>query len=73
MTILLLGRPDGGGFFGIGIGEHQAKQYEKGLNEGGILVAVRPKSDDHREHVRNALGTNRYGVDSVDYAGETPR
>ena len=33
-----------GGLIGVGIGEKRAKDYEKGLREGGILVAVRPKT-----------------------------
>jgi hypothetical protein len=54
-----------GGLIGVGIGETHAKQYEKGLREGGILVAVRPKSKDHRADVRRALDRD------VEYAGET--
>ncbi len=68
-----------GGFVGVGIGEHRAKELEKGLREGGILVAVRPKSDKHRGEVRKAFGKSAaaYRSDqgeierSVDYAGET--
>jgi hypothetical protein len=68
-----------GGFVGAGIGEHRAKEIEKGLREGGILVAVKPKSHEHREHVRKAFGegsdmygrTERGEVDrTVDYAGD---
>ncbi|HEY4433582.1 MAG TPA: hypothetical protein VGM99_04185, partial [Candidatus Cybelea sp.] len=54
-----------GGLIGVGIGEKRAKDYEKGLREGGILVAVRPKSKEHRADVRKALGSR-----DVDYAGE---
>ena len=54
-----------GGFIGLGIGEHRAKQYEQGLREGGILIAVRPKSE-HTDRVREAL-RDRY---STEYAGE---
>ena len=50
---------------GVGIGESHAKQYEKVLREGGILVAVRPKSKEHRAEVRRALDRD------VEYAGET--
>jgi hypothetical protein len=65
-----------GGLIGVGIGEKRAKEYEKGLREGGIIVAVRPKSKDHRGDVRKALHHERsssFGeVDrDVDYAGET--
>lgn len=64
-----------GGLIGVGIGEKRAHDYEKGLREGGILVAVRPKTKEHREKVRRALEHERsvsYGeVDrDVDYAGE---
>ncbi len=67
-----------GGLIGVGIGEKRAKDYEKGLREGGILVAVRPKTKEHREDVRKALDSGRsssYGeVDrDVDYAGEVKR
>lgn len=66
-----------GGLIGVGIGEKRAKEYEKGLREGGILVAVRPKSKEHRADVRKALGSDRStsydGLDrSVEYAGEVP-
>ncbi|MFZ0575809.1 MAG: hypothetical protein WA812_07320 [Candidatus Cybelea sp.] len=65
-----------GGLIGVGIGESQAKQYEKGLREGGILVAVRPKSKEHRADVRRALDyerpMSRGEIDpDVEYAGET--
>jgi hypothetical protein len=65
-----------GGLIGVGIGESRAKQYEKGLREGGILVAVRPKSKEHRAEVRRALDYER-GVSGgendsdLEYAGET--
>jgi hypothetical protein len=64
-----------GGLIGVGIGEKRAKDYEKGLREGGILVAVRPKTKDHRADVRKALDSGRSvsddGLDrKVDYAGE---
>lgn len=63
-----------GGLIGVGIGEKRAKDYERGLREGGIVVAVRPKTKEHRAKVRKALDDDRstYGeVDrDVDYAGE---
>lgn len=65
-----------GGLIGVGIAEKKAKDYEKGLREGGILIAVKPKSDQHRDDLRRALardgGSERGEIDSsVDYAGET--
>jgi Heat induced stress protein YflT len=64
-----------GGLIGVGIGESRARKYEKGLREGGILVAVRPKSKEHRADVRSALdyegSTSRGEIDpDVEYAGE---
>src|SRR5579862_608919 len=64
-----------GGRIGVGIGEKRAKDYEKGLREGGILVAVRPKTKEHRADVRKALDSSRSArYDTVDrdveYAGE---
>jgi hypothetical protein len=70
-----------GGLIGVGIGEKKAKEYEQGLNRGGILVAVRPKSETDRDDVRRAMAYDRSttrgevearAADSdVDYAGET--
>jgi hypothetical protein len=65
-----------GGLVGLGIGESRAKQYEKGLREGGILVAVRPKDNVDRDAVRYAMSSDAQRVTtgeidrSVDYAGE---
>ncbi len=63
-----------GGLVGLGIGEGRAKEYEKGLREGGILVAVKPKSHEHRGDVRRALAESRTSTGeldrTVDYAGD---
>jgi hypothetical protein len=69
-----------GGLVGLGIGASEAKRYERGLSEGGILVAVIPKSQAHREDVRRAMaydptvtgGGLRRNLDDpdVEYAGE---
>lgn len=64
-----------GGLIGVGIGEARAKQLEKGMREGGIVVAVRPKSAEMRKEARRALGYERPATrgevgTSVDYAGE---
>ena len=53
-----------GGLIGLGIGESRARQYEQGLREGGILIAVRPKSG-HSDKVREAL-RDRYASDYAD-------
>jgi|GEM_PF-949812 len=44
-----------GSLVGLGIGEKKAKEYERGFGEGGILVAVKPKSPGHRDEVRRAM------------------
>ena len=64
-----------GGLIGAGIGEKRAKDYEKGLREGGILIAVRPKSKEQRAEIRKAFESGRStrsnkGDIDVDYAGE---
>ncbi len=65
-----------GGLIGVGIAEKRAKEYEKGLREGGILVAVRPKSKEHRQEVRRALDYDRLASTrgdvepDMEYAGE---
>ena len=35
-----------GALIGAGIPEERVKHYEKGLQSGGILLGVRPRSDD---------------------------
>lgn len=63
-----------GGLVGAGIAEKRAKEYEKGFREGGVLVAVKPKSPEHRDKVRRALDEGRSTRGEVapdtDYAGE---
>jgi hypothetical protein len=66
-----------GGLIGLGIGESRAKEYEKGLRDGGILVAVRPKSENDRDQLRSALASSRGITGEIDgrtdYAGEIER
>lgn len=40
-----------GAFVGWGIPEERVKQYEAGLKEGGILMGVRPRSDEDAEYL----------------------
>jgi hypothetical protein len=63
-----------GGLIGLGIGEVRAHQYEHGIRQGGILLAVVPKSPEHPDDVRGALRerarTTTGEVDmKSDYAG----
>ncbi|HYL26484.1 MAG TPA: hypothetical protein VEW74_01550 [Candidatus Nitrosotalea sp.] len=74
-----------GSLIGVGIGEKKAKEYEQGLRDGGILVAVKPKSSEHRDEVRRAMTADSTrvnaaergniaadrGESNVEYAGET--
>jgi hypothetical protein len=40
-----------GALIGSGIPEERVKHYESGINEGGILMGVRPRSNDDAEHI----------------------
>ena len=50
-----------GALVGMGIPEDRAKQYEKHLKEGGILMGVRPRSREDADALRNEWG--QYGSD----------
>jgi len=39
-----------GALIGAGIPEERVKHYESGINEGGILMGVHPRSDDDAQH-----------------------
>lgn len=47
-----------GAFVGAGIPEDRAKEYEEGLNRGGMLVGVNPR-DEHRDQVREMFRSSR--------------
>ena len=42
-----------------GIPEDRAKEYERGINEGGILVGVNARDDADAEYFENDWRTNR--------------
>lgn len=50
-----------GALIGWGIPEERVKQYESGIKEGGILMAVQPRSDEDarwfQEHWQQSRGT----------------
>ncbi len=48
-----------GGLIGAGIPEHKAREYERGLNEGGIVVAVPPRTDT-RDRLREVFPQDSY-------------
>ncbi len=47
-----------GALVGAGIPEDRAKEYEEGLNRGGMLVGVNPR-EEHRQQVRDILTSSR--------------
>jgi hypothetical protein len=48
-----------GALIGWGIPEERVKEYDKGIREGGILMAVRPRSDEDASYLENSWKTNR--------------
>lgn len=54
-----------GGLIGAGIPEHKAREYERGLNEGGIVVAVPPRAET-RDRLRDVFPQDSY---QEQYAG----
>ncbi len=48
-----------GALIGSGIPEDRAKEYEKGVNEGGILMGVNTRTDEDAEYFENDWRTNR--------------
>jgi hypothetical protein len=48
-----------GALIGSGIPEDRAKEYERGINEGGILMGVNARSDEDAEYFENDWRTNR--------------
>jgi len=48
-----------GALIGAGIPEDRAREYERGINEGGILMGVNARNDDDAEYFENDWRTNR--------------
>jgi hypothetical protein len=48
-----------GALVGSGIPEDRAKEYETGVNEGGIVMGVNPRSDEDAEYFENEWRTHR--------------
>lgn len=44
---------------GAGIPEDRAKDYERGINEGGILMGVNARSDEDADYFENDWRANR--------------
>lgn len=47
-----------GALAGYGIPEDQARRYEKGINEGGIVMGVHPRNDQDADYFRSSWKTN---------------
>jgi hypothetical protein len=47
-----------GALVGAGIPEEQAKAYDKGIREGGIVIGVTPRNDADAEYVANIMRQN---------------
>lgn len=47
-----------GALVGAGIPEDRAREYEEGLNKGGMLIGVHPR-DEHRDRVRGMFDETR--------------
>lgn len=43
-----------GALIGLGIPEERVKKYETGIKEGGILMGVKPRSDDDASHIEQS-------------------
>jgi hypothetical protein len=48
-----------GALIGSGIPEERVKHYESGINEGGILMGVKPRSAEDAEYVEKSWKDNR--------------
>ncbi|MDQ6679347.1 MAG: hypothetical protein M3Y67_00070 [Pseudomonadota bacterium] len=48
-----------GALIGWGIPEERVKQYDQGIREGGILMAVRPRNDEDAAHLEKSWRTNQ--------------
>jgi hypothetical protein len=48
---------------GAGIPEDRAREYERGINDGGILIGTRPRDDKHAADLERDFGS--YGGTNV--------
>lgn len=59
-----------GALVGYGIPEERAKLYERGINEGGIVVGVNPRTDEDIEHIER--GWTSAGGEQIYRPGGVP-
>ena len=52
-----------GALIGAGIPEDRAREYESGINEGGILIGTRPRDDKHAADLERDFNT--YGGTNI--------
>jgi hypothetical protein len=52
-----------GALIGAGIPEDRAKEYERGINEGGILIGTRYRDDEHARELERDFTS--YGGSNV--------
>lgn len=48
-----------GALVGHGIPEERAKEYDKGIREGGIVLGVNPRTDEDADYLEKEWRTNR--------------
>ena len=48
-----------GALIGWGIPEERVKEYDQGIREGGILMAVRPRNEEDAEHIESSWRSNQ--------------
>jgi len=48
-----------GALIGWGIPEERVKEYDKGIREGGILMAVRPRNEEDASYFENTWKSNQ--------------
>lgn len=61
-----------GALVGAGIPEDRAREYQDGLDRGGMLVGVRPRDED-RDELRNVFGSPTVPTETgdIDYAPDS--
>lgn len=61
-----------GALVGLGIPEHKAREYEEGLNRGGLVLGVSPRTDD-RDRVDRLFAGGAVPTTSEAYDPTSPR
>ncbi len=48
-----------GALIGSGIPEDRAREYEEGINNGGLVMGINPRNDEDATYFENDWRTNR--------------